>query len=218
MPHDANEFSLLSFRQFLRTQLSVCIGQLGPRIHLVQYFALSATPFFLTFLRPKQPCVTMHTFCYTLVIVVMLESEVERSFGALIEVTFRSLVRTVAVSLEVVRSILELQQLLVRNRTVALHLLPVGELSKFSVDAQIRRVYSAVFLVEKRFDVVHDGAVHSLGEKCSTNRLPRRRNGGICSLSSLRARKVRSTDIVLAGNCSCCDLPCGTWCIRASGI
>ena len=43
---------------------------------------------------------------------------------------------------------------LVRNRTVALHLLPVGELSKFSVDAQIRRVYSAVFLVEKRFDVV----------------------------------------------------------------
>ena len=52
----------------------------------------------------------MHTFCYTLVIVVMLESEVERSFGALIEVTFRGLVRTVAVSLEVVRSILELQQ------------------------------------------------------------------------------------------------------------
>ena len=96
----------------------------------------------------------MHTFCYTLVIVVMLESEVERSFGALIEVTFRGLVRTVAVSLEVVRSILELQQLLVRNRTVALNLLPVSELSKFSVDAQIRRVYSAVFFVEKRFDVV----------------------------------------------------------------
>ena len=69
-------------------------------------------------------------------------------------VTFRGLVRTVAVPLEVVRGIFELQQLLIRNRTVALHLPPVGELSKFSVDAQIRRVYSAVFPVEKRFDVV----------------------------------------------------------------